>query len=66
VPATGEQQRKRRISVASQKIAKDGHVVCVCGQLFLEPEPYVDHVAECEHAQRGETAAQGSVDFEKD
>jgi predicted SprT family Zn-dependent metalloprotease len=60
-----DEERRGRIRYANRKIEKDGHVVCVCGQLFLTEDGYADHVASCEHAERG-VAAQGKVGLERD
>lgn len=54
--------RRKRLAYAAEQIKETGSAVCVCGQLFLAPEPYVDHVAECEHVARG-AGAQGHGDF---
>lgn len=60
------QERAKRMRYAESMINSSDNVVCVCGQLFFEAGQYVDHVETCEHAKRGEMAAQGHVDFERD
>lgn len=51
-------ERDNRIAYGRATIKRDGHAVCACGQLFLEPDQYADHVAGCKHSQR-EVAARG-------
>lgn len=43
---------ERRLKQVQRAIDKDGHAVCVCGQLFFEAEAYADHVEQCQHAER--------------
>lgn len=52
-----DETRKRRIQYAYQQIKKDGHAVCVCGQLFLTEDGYADHVESCAQVDRREGAA---------
>ena len=58
-------KRQRAVKAARDTIEQDGHATCVCGQLLLSPEEYVDHCSTCAHAARGEQARTSS-DFEKD
>lgn len=58
-----DEKRRQRILYANRQITKDGHAVCVCGQMFMTEDGYADHVATCTHSQR-ETAARG--DWERD
>lgn len=44
--------RKARLKYARTIIAANQYVVCVCGQLFHEPDPYADHVETCSIARR--------------
>lgn len=49
--------RKARLKYARTIIAANQYVVCVCGQLFHEPDPYADHVETCEQRARADAAA---------
>lgn len=52
-----EETRKSRIRYAYEMIVRDGHAVCVCGQLFLTEDGYANHVEACEQRARSEAAA---------
>lgn len=52
-----DETRKRRVIYAASIIKTNQYVVCVCGQLFHEPEPYADHVETCSQAARSDAAA---------
>lgn len=47
--------RKARTTYAETIIAVKQYVVCVCGALFYEPDPYADHVEQCEIVKRQQT-----------
>lgn len=53
-----------RKDYAQAQIAANNFVICVCGQMFDDPDKYVEHFDACPIVERGGT--QANVDFQRD
>lgn len=47
-----DERRRQAVLDAYEMIVRDGHAVCVCGQMFLSEDGYADHVETCKHVAR--------------
>lgn len=49
-------KRQQVVKAAAEKLEADGQLICVCGQVLLDAEEYVDHISGCAFQARADAA----------